>query len=72
MEGFDVMFSGKSVYVSRRLMAIKPMTAFNLFLVCEKRIITPNEEIKTLPTFLHDIVFGHNMLALVMVVVYHE
>ena len=34
MEVFDVMFSGKSVYVSWRLMAIEPMTALNLLLVC--------------------------------------
>ena len=35
MEDFDVMFSGKSVFVNRRLMAIEPMTAINLLLVCE-------------------------------------
>ena len=35
MEAFDVMFSGKSVYVSRILMAIEPVTALNLLLVCE-------------------------------------
>ena len=35
MDAFDVMFSGKSVYVSRRLMAIEPMTAWNILLVYE-------------------------------------
>ena len=35
MEVFVVMFSGKSVYVTRRLMAIEPTTALNLLLVCE-------------------------------------
>ena len=30
METFVVMFSGKFVYVSRKLMAIEPMTAVNL------------------------------------------
>ena len=34
MAAFDVMFSGKSVYVSRRLMAIEPMT-LHLLLICE-------------------------------------
>ena len=49
---YDVMFSGKSVYVSRRLMAIEPMTALNLLLLCELTH-SPNEEIKTKSTFLH-------------------
>ena len=35
MEAFDVMFSRNSVYVSRRLLAIEPMTALNLLLVCK-------------------------------------
>ena len=35
MEAFDVMLSRKSVYVSRRLMAIEPMSTLNLLLVCE-------------------------------------
>ena len=33
MEAFDVLFSGKSVYKSLRLMAIEPMTVFNPLLV---------------------------------------
>ena len=35
MEAFVVMFSGKSVYVSRRLMAIEPMATLNRLLVCK-------------------------------------
>ena len=32
IEAFDVMFSGKSAYVSRRLVSIEPMTTLNLCL----------------------------------------
>ena len=35
MEAFDVMFSGKPVCESRRLMTTEPMKAFYLLLVCE-------------------------------------
>ena len=35
MEAFNVFFSGKSVYVSRRSMGIEPMTALTLLLVSE-------------------------------------
>ena len=41
MEALDVKFSGKSEYVSRRLMVIEPMTALNILLVCE---LTHNAE----------------------------
>ena len=67
MEAFDVVFSGKSVYVSRRLMAIEPMTALRVLLVCE---LIHNAERRDLTfiNFLH-ISFGHEMLTLVMVVI---
>ena len=67
MEGFDVMFSGKAVYASRKLMAIKPMTSLNLLLVCE--LIHNAEKRLKLYQLIHIIVFGHEILALVIAVI---
>ena len=67
MEAFHVMFSGKSVYVSRRLVAIEPMTALNVLLVCE----LTQRRMKRFKFYqlYYIMVLGHEMLALVMVVI---
>ena len=70
MEGFDVMFSGKSLQESKNNGDLIMNASIELFtrLIC---FMTPNVELKTLTTF-YIIVFGHDMLGPVIVVICNE